>query len=133
MGDTLFTTSLAGEEILRLQTWGTGDLRCGDYLKGSPCTMLDLPQPLMEPILLDAAASRGAILSFNTEYLDHTQDEDGVTVRFRDGRTGRSSPSAPATFSASTAPAHASSSSSACPWRASWRALAPPTSGSGPT
>ena len=89
MGDTLFTTSLAGEEILRLQTWGTGDLRYGDYLKGSPCTMLDLPQPLMEPILLNAAASRGAILSFNTEYLDHTQDEDGVTVTFRDGRTGQ--------------------------------------------
>ncbi len=39
MGDTLFTTSLAGEEILRLQTWGTGDLRYGDYLKGSPCTV----------------------------------------------------------------------------------------------
>src|SRR3954470_21956466 len=88
MGDTLFTTSLAGEEIVRLQTWGTGDLRVGDYLQGSPCTMIDLPQPLMEPILLNAAASRGAILSFNTEYLDHTQDEDGVTVTFRDGRTG---------------------------------------------
>jgi transposase len=25
MGDTLFTTSVAGEEIVRLQTWGTGD------------------------------------------------------------------------------------------------------------
>jgi len=89
MGDTLFTTSLAGEEIVRLQTWGTGDLRYGEYLKGSPCTMLDLPQPQMEPILINAAASRGAVISFNTEYLDHTQDEDGVSVRFRDGRTGQ--------------------------------------------
>lgn len=89
MGDTLFTTSLAGEEIIRLQTWGTGDLRYGDYLKGSPCTMLDLPQPQMEPILINAAASRGAVISFNTEYLDHTQDEDGVTIRLRDGRTGQ--------------------------------------------
>ncbi|MFI9625854.1 FAD-dependent monooxygenase [Streptomyces sp. NPDC052042] len=88
MGDTLFTTSLAGEEILRLQTWGTGDQRHGDYLTGSPCPMLDLPQPLMEPILVNAAASRGAVVSFNTEYLDHVQDPDGVTVRFRDGRTG---------------------------------------------
>lgn len=88
MGDTLFTTSLAGEEVLRLQTWGTGDLRYGDYLKGSPCTMLDLPQPLMEPILINKAVERGAILSFNTEYLDHTQDAEGVTVRFRDLRTG---------------------------------------------
>jgi 2,4-dichlorophenol 6-monooxygenase len=88
MGDTLFTTSLAGEEIVRLQTWGTGDRRSGDYLQGSPCTMLDIPQPLMEPLLIKNAAERGAIVSFNTEYIDHEQDADGVTVRFRDGRTG---------------------------------------------
>ena len=44
MGDTLFTTSLAGPEIARLRTWGTGDERIGDYLQGSPCAMLDLPQ-----------------------------------------------------------------------------------------
>lgn len=88
MGDTLFTTSLAGEEIVRMQTWGTGDTRYGDYLSGSPCTMLDIPQPLMEPVLIKNAAERGAIISFHTEYLDHTQDADGVTVRFRDVRSG---------------------------------------------
>jgi 2,4-dichlorophenol 6-monooxygenase len=88
MGNTLFTTSLAGEEILRLQTWGTGDVRYGDYLRGSPCTMLDVPQPLMEPVLIKNAAERGAVISFNTEYLSHTQDADGVTVQFRDVRTG---------------------------------------------
>jgi 2,4-dichlorophenol 6-monooxygenase len=88
MGDTLFTTSLAGEEIVRLQTWGTGDLRHGDYVQGSPCGLMDLPQPLMEPILLNAAASRGAVLGFSTEYLGHSQDDDGVTVRLRDRRTG---------------------------------------------
>ncbi|MGR6585113.1 FAD-dependent monooxygenase (plasmid) [Rhodococcus qingshengii] len=88
MGDTLFTTSLAGEEIVRLQTWGTGDARHGDYQSGSPCAMLDIPQPLMEPVLIKNAAERGAIISFNTEYLGHTQDADGVTVRFRDVRSG---------------------------------------------
>ncbi|GGG27142.1 2,4-dichlorophenol 6-monooxygenase [Rhodococcoides trifolii] len=88
MGDTLFTTSLAGEEIVRLQTWGTGDLRYGDYLAGSPCAMLDIPQPLMEPVMIKNAAERGAIISFHTEYLGHTQDEDGVTVRLRDVRSG---------------------------------------------
>nr|WP_145692592.1 FAD-dependent monooxygenase [Rhodococcus rhodochrous] len=87
MGDTLFTTSLAGEEIVRMQTWGTG-ARYGDYLAGSPCAMLDIPQPLMEPVLIKNAAERGAVISFNTEYLDHIQDEDGVTVRFRDVRSG---------------------------------------------
>ncbi|MDI9930735.1 FAD-dependent monooxygenase [Rhodococcus sp. IEGM 1354] len=88
MGDTLFTTSLAGEEIVRLQTWGTGDLRYGDYLNGSPCAMLDIPQPLMEPVMVKNAAERGAIISFHTEYIDHVQDEDGVTVRLRDVRSG---------------------------------------------
>ena len=36
MGDTLFTTSLAGQEIVRLQTWGTGDDRVGRLPAGQP-------------------------------------------------------------------------------------------------
>ena len=88
MGDTLFTTSLAGEEIARMRTWGTGDKRKGDYVQGSPCTMLDLIQPEMESILLKHAAIRGAQLSFNTEYLSHVQDAEGVTARMKDVLTG---------------------------------------------
>lgn len=89
MGDTLITTSLAGEEIARVRAWGTGDLRKGDYVKGSPCTMVDLIQPEMEAILVKAAAERGAQLSFSTEYLGHEQDDEGVTSRLRDTLTGR--------------------------------------------
>lgn len=89
MGDTLFTTSLAGPEIARLRTWGTGDKRIGDYLQGSPCPMLDIPQDKMEPILVKHAAAQGAVLSFNTEYLGHEQDATGVTVSLRDMRTGQ--------------------------------------------
>src|SRR4051812_1486603 len=76
MGDTLFTTSLADGEMVRLQPGGRGDRRYGDYLQGSPCTMLDVPQPLMEPVLVKNAAERGAIISFHTEYLSHEQDAD---------------------------------------------------------
>ena len=89
MGDTLFTTSLAGPEIARLRTWGTGDERHGDYLKGSPCTMLDVPQDRMEPVLVKNAAARGAVFSWNTEYLGHEQDAQGVTVGLQDRLTGR--------------------------------------------
>jgi 2,4-dichlorophenol 6-monooxygenase len=89
MGDTLFTTSLAGPEIARLRTWGTGDERIGDYLQGSPCSLLDLPQDKMEPILVKNAAARGAVFSFNTEYRGHVQDASGVTVTLRDLQTGR--------------------------------------------
>ncbi len=89
MGDTLFTTSLAGPEIARLRTWGTGDERIGDYLQGSPCPMMDLPQDKMEPLLVKNAVERGAVFSFNTEYLSHQQDASGVTVELRDVLTGR--------------------------------------------
>lgn len=89
MGDTLFTTSLAGPEIARLRTWGTGEKRVGDYLQGSPCTMLDLPQNKMEPLLVKHAAAKGAQLAFNTEYLGHEQDASGVTVTLRDVMSGR--------------------------------------------
>lgn len=88
MGDTLFTTSLAGTEVARLRTWGTGENRIGDYLQGSPCPMLDLPQPFMEPVLVKNAAARGADIAFNTEYLSHVQDDDGVTSTLRDRLSG---------------------------------------------
>jgi 2,4-dichlorophenol 6-monooxygenase len=87
MGDSLFTTSLAGPELLRLRAWGTGDKRHGDYVQASPSPMVDIPQPLLEPILIDAAGRNGAVLGFNTEYLSHTQDDFGVTVLLRDLRT----------------------------------------------
>jgi 2,4-dichlorophenol 6-monooxygenase len=89
MGDTLFTTSLAGEEIARLRTWGTGDERIGEYIQGSPCTMLDVPQNYVEPVLLKNAAGRGAAVSLNTEYMSHVQDEQGVTVYLKDRLAGR--------------------------------------------
>jgi 2,4-dichlorophenol 6-monooxygenase len=88
MGDTLFTTSLAGAEVARLRTWGTGENRIGDYLQGSPCPLLDIPQPYMEPVLVKNAAARGADVAFNTEYLSHIQDATGVTSTLRDRLSG---------------------------------------------
>lgn len=89
MGDTLYTTSFTGEEIVRQRTWGTGDKRRGDYLQASPCTMVDIIQPKIEPILHENAAQRGANFSFNTEYLSHVEDADGVTVNLRERLSGR--------------------------------------------
>jgi 2,4-dichlorophenol 6-monooxygenase len=89
MGDTLFTTSLAGAEIARLRTWGTGEARVGDYLQASPCPLLDIPQNKMEPLLVKNASARGAKFSWNTDYVSHEQDERGVTVLLRDLLTGR--------------------------------------------
>ena len=84
MGDQSFCESLAGEELARLRTWGTHPSRKADYDLASPSEICDLPQNLFEPILMDAAASRGTRVLFNTEYLSLEQDEDGVTATVRD-------------------------------------------------
>jgi 2,4-dichlorophenol 6-monooxygenase len=88
MGNTTFCTSLAGEELGRVSSWGTDTTRHADYELQSPCTMLDAPQTITEPVLMQAAQARGAKVRFDTEYLSHTQDADGVTTTVRDRLTG---------------------------------------------
>lgn len=91
MGDTVFATSLVGEEIGRIRTWGTGDESLTEYAAASPCQMVDLPQTYLEPILLETAAKRGAAVSFGTELIGFEQDADGVTARLRDRQSGTES------------------------------------------
>lgn len=88
MGDTPVAVTMAGEEIARIQTWGTGYLRRGDYIQASPCPLLDIPQPYIEPVLLNAAAHAGARFMFNTEYLSHVEVADRVIATCRDRITG---------------------------------------------
>ncbi|GAB3668158.1 FAD-dependent monooxygenase [Nocardioides korecus] len=88
VGDTVFCTSIAGEEIGRIRTWGTRPDREADYRLASPCLTVDIPQTYLEPILVRNATVRGTESRFATEYLSHTQDEDGVTVQVRDRLTG---------------------------------------------
>jgi 2,4-dichlorophenol 6-monooxygenase len=87
-GDTVFCTSIAGEEIGRIHTWGTRPDREADYQLSSPCLVVDIPQTYLEPILVRNATVRGTQSRFSTEYLSHTQDGDGVTTRVRDRLTG---------------------------------------------
>jgi 2,4-dichlorophenol 6-monooxygenase len=89
MGDTVFCTSLAGDELARLHTWGTHPARLADYTLASPCIHYDLPQDILEPIILGAAANRGSRVRFDTEYVSHVQDADGVTVTVQDRLGGR--------------------------------------------
>jgi 2,4-dichlorophenol 6-monooxygenase len=89
VGDTVFCTSIAGEEIGRIRTWGTHPAREADYQLASPCLICDIPQTYLEPILVKNATARGTQSRFSTEYLSHTQDESGVTTTVRDRLTGQ--------------------------------------------
>ncbi|MBW0134848.1 FAD-dependent monooxygenase [Pseudonocardia abyssalis] len=88
MGDTVFCSSLAGDEIGRVRTWGTHPARRADYALASPSDNCDLPQTLLEPILIRRAADRGSRIRFDTEYVGLVQDDDGVTVTVRDRLAG---------------------------------------------
>src|SRR3954466_5900286 len=81
VGDTVFCTAIAGEEIGRIHTWGTRADREADYRLASPCLTVDIPQTYLEPILVRNATQRGTQTRFSSEYLSHAQDTDGVTVR----------------------------------------------------
>ncbi len=89
MGENVFCTSLAGEEIGRLKTWGTHPLSRAEHQLSSPSLMNDCPQTFMEPILFKTACSRGTQARMSTEYVSHEQDADGVTTTCRDRLTGK--------------------------------------------
>jgi 2,4-dichlorophenol 6-monooxygenase len=84
MGNNVFCTSLAGEELGRLKTWGTHPARMADYTLASPTRICDIPQHLLEPVLLATAAGRGTRVRLETEYLDLVQDDSGVTATVLD-------------------------------------------------
>ena len=88
VGDTVFCTAIAGEEIGRIHTWGTRPDREGDYQLASPCLTVDIPQTYLEPILVRNATMRGTQARFSTEYLAHRQDADGVDVDVLDRLSG---------------------------------------------
>ena len=90
MGDTVFCTTLAGEELGRIRAWGTHPARHADYELASPSWNCDIPQTYLEPILVRNATVRGTQTRFSTEYVSHVADADGVTVTVLDRLTGQS-------------------------------------------
>ncbi|WP_217575031.1 FAD-dependent monooxygenase [Streptomyces sp. GbtcB7] len=89
MSNNVWSTSLAGLEVARLQAWGTGPDRAGDYRKASPSPMVNCPQTVLEPVLLDAAREHPqADIRFSHEFLTFSQDDDGITATVVDHGTG---------------------------------------------
>ncbi|MDX6311912.1 MAG: 2,4-dichlorophenol 6-monooxygenase [Streptomyces sp.] len=88
MGNTTFCTSIAGEELGRLRSWGNDPLVQAAHELASPTRMCDMPQHLMEPVLVGAAVERGTQLRYSTVYQSFEQDADGVTATVQDRLRG---------------------------------------------
>lgn len=84
MGEHVWATSLKGEEFGRVRTWSTHPTAKAAHDLASPSAVCDLPQLYFEPLVVNAAALRGSDVRFQTEYVSHVQDADGVTVTLRD-------------------------------------------------
>jgi 2,4-dichlorophenol 6-monooxygenase len=89
MGENVFCTSLAGEEIGRMKSWGKHPTSRAEHQLSSPTLMNDLPQTFMEPLLFKTACSRGAQARLSTEYVSHEQDGEGVSTTCLDRLTGK--------------------------------------------
>ncbi|MEM7799679.1 MAG: FAD-dependent monooxygenase, partial [Chloroflexota bacterium] len=88
MGNNVFCETLAGDELGRIHSWQNHPLRQAEADLASPTSMNDTPQNLMEPILISHACQRRSKIRYNTEYLSHEQDADGVTATVKDHLTG---------------------------------------------
>ncbi|KJZ75782.1 hypothetical protein HIM_04939 [Hirsutella minnesotensis 3608] len=84
---TRWCHSMAGDEFARLYSWGNDPCRKGDYEMASPCKPADLPQTLLEPVLIRNAVHNGFKVRFDTTLVSFTRDHDAgtITALVRDG------------------------------------------------
>jgi 2-polyprenyl-6-methoxyphenol hydroxylase-like FAD-dependent oxidoreductase len=81
MSNIRWCSSMAGEEYARVYAFGKGPGLKGAYETASPCEHIDLPQTLLEPILIRHATHRGFAVRFQTKLLSFTETgPDGMIV-----------------------------------------------------
>ncbi len=80
--------SFIGEELGRTYAWGNDPERKGDYESASPCTVCDIPQTRLEPLLVADAARSGSQIRFSSELMSFEQDANGVTASIKDRLSG---------------------------------------------
>ncbi|KAK7206986.1 FAD binding domain protein [Myxozyma melibiosi] len=83
---TRWCNSMAGEEYARIYSWGNDPARKGEYITASPCNPVDLPQTLLEPVLVKHATQHGFSTRFNTSLLSFVEDDVSglITATVRD-------------------------------------------------
>ncbi|KAH8887264.1 hypothetical protein GQ53DRAFT_874391 [Thozetella sp. PMI_491] len=88
MVHTRWSNTMAGHEYGRIYSWGNDPKRKGDYELASPSEMLDLPQTLMEPILMRYATLNGFKSRWDTEFVSFEPDVNGVITTLLDRLSG---------------------------------------------
>ncbi|CZR65570.1 related to phenol 2-monooxygenase [Phialocephala subalpina] len=88
MQHTRWCRSMAGEEFARIYSWGNDPRRRGDYNAASPCTHIDIPQTVLEPILIQHATHNGFNCRFDTTFLYFERESpSSIISKVRDNLT----------------------------------------------
>ncbi|KAG9234564.1 FAD binding domain-containing protein [Amylocarpus encephaloides] len=80
MQHTRWCRSMTGEEFARIYSWGNDPARAGDYDAASPCRHVDIPQTVLEPILVQHAIRSGFSCRFDTAFLSFERRPDGSVI-----------------------------------------------------
>ena len=89
MMHTRWCHSMAGEEYARIYSWGNDPHRKGDYVTTSPCSPVDLPQTILEPILVRYATTHGFKCRFDTSFVAfEDQGDSGIITTLQDNISG---------------------------------------------
>lgn len=65
---------LTGYRYARIHSWGSQPDRKGDYDAASPCRHVDLPQTLLEPLLVKHATANGWKLRFDSTFVGYERE-----------------------------------------------------------
>ncbi|KAH7072513.1 FAD binding domain-containing protein [Paraphoma chrysanthemicola] len=87
MEHTRWCQSMAGEEYARIYSWGHDPQRKGDYDAASPCNPVDLPQTLLEPVLVKYAEEHGFPCRFNNRFIRFSQDNGAYVSEIQNETT----------------------------------------------
>jgi len=81
---------MAGVEYARIHSWGHLPRQKGAYESASPCRHVDLPQTLLEPIMVQRATAQGWTVRFHAEYQSFERESPSSRVisTIRDTLTG---------------------------------------------
>lgn len=90
MEHTRWCYSMTGDEFARIHSWGHDPKRHGDYDAASPCDHVDLPQTLLEPILINRAKQCGWDVRFNTSLISFKeQAQNEIISEVKDSVSGQ--------------------------------------------
>ncbi|KAM0414559.1 hypothetical protein ACHAPT_013602 [Fusarium lateritium] len=87
LGNGVIATSLTGLEVARYGCYGAAAHQLSDFTRASPCELVNLPQNVLEPLLLSRARETGADVRFSTELVHIEQSSEHVEARVRPRHT----------------------------------------------